>query len=150
MTVHDVGSSTGGDTRGGSASGARPGPGPAAAPGRARGDLGTACLANLGLGLPAIVPLSLAWWLLTEYAPMDCDSVADLARTDLVDCDYTTLDHGPVVMFVLAVTGVALLAVLLAVDVVLPRTRGRRRRTWLACALLVPVPFAVCLLLARV
>ncbi|MFI7414561.1 hypothetical protein ACIBU0_38560 [Streptomyces sp. NPDC049627] len=105
-------------------------------------------LANLALGVPAIIPLYLTYWLLTDYLPSDCDAFA--ARPELSNCDYHTLDHAPVMMFLLAVTGAMLLAALMAVDVLRPLRRpddGPRR--WLATATLIPVPFLVLLCLAR-
>ncbi|WP_271222009.1 hypothetical protein [Streptosporangium carneum] len=98
--------------------------------------------------MPASVPLYLAWWLLTEYVPMDCGSVEDLARPGLANCNHTTLDHAFPVMLLLAVTGVFVLASVVVIDVVLPLRRGRRPAAWLGAAALIPVPFAVCLLLA--
>jgi hypothetical protein len=105
-------------------------------------------LVNLALGVPAIVPLYLAWWLLTEYLPMDCRTAEDVVRSGLSNCNFTTLDHAGVVMFLLAVTGVFTLALVFAVDVILPRRRRRRLGAWLGTAVLIPVPFAVCLALA--
>ena len=103
---------------------------------------------NLGLGVPAIVPLYLAWWLLTEYMPMDCKTTEDLAKPGLTNCNYTTLDHAYPVMLLLAVTGVLTVALVVVIDVMLPLGRGRRPAVWLGAAALIPVPFAVCLALA--
>ncbi|WP_250562235.1 hypothetical protein [Sphaerisporangium fuscum] len=105
-------------------------------------------LANLAIGVPAMVPLYLGWWLLTEYLPMDCKSVADLGKPDLANCNYTTLDHAVPVMLFLAMTGSFTLALVLAIDVLLPRSRSRRPAAWLRSAALIPVPFAVYLALA--
>ncbi|MFJ6567304.1 hypothetical protein ACIQNU_07770 [Streptomyces sp. NPDC091292] len=105
-------------------------------------------LVNLGIGVPAVLPLYLVWWLLTKYLPMDCRSFAEAARPDTVNCNYTTLDHSGVVMFLAVVTGGLLLAVALVVNVVLPRRRGRRPAPWLGTAVLIPVPFAVLMWLA--
>ncbi|WP_103937793.1 hypothetical protein [Thermomonospora echinospora] len=103
-------------------------------------------LVNLALGVPAMLPLYLAWWLWTEYLPMDCRSPADVTKPGLTNCYYPTLDHAPVVMFLLVVTGVPLLALVLVVDVLLPlRREGRRLGTWLGMATLIPVPFLICL-----
>ncbi|MGW1954192.1 hypothetical protein ACWCPI_15775 [Streptomyces sp. NPDC001920] len=53
-------------------------------------------------------------------------------------------------MFAPALTGVALLALLLSVDVLGPRRRGEARpRGWLAMAPLALVPFFVLLCLAK-
>ncbi|MFJ2669341.1 hypothetical protein [Streptomyces sp. NPDC087525] len=115
---------------------------------RARGGLWVPGLVNLALGVPAIVPIYLLWWLLTEYLPMDCRQVEDVVKPGVTNCNFTTLDHAGVVMFLLAVTGLFMLALVFLVDVVLPRRRGRRTGVWLMAALLVPVPFMVCLVLA--
>ncbi|MDP9848301.1 hypothetical protein [Streptosporangium lutulentum] len=115
---------------------------------RAKGGLWGPVLANLGLGVPASVPLYLVWWLLTEYMPMDCKSVEDLTKPGLTNCNYTTLDHAGPIMFLLAVTGVFTLALVVVIDVVLPLRRGRRLAAWLGAAVLIPVPFAICLALA--
>ncbi|MGI5155418.1 hypothetical protein [Microbispora sp. CA-102843] len=103
---------------------------------------------NLGLGVPAIVPLYLAWWLLTEYMPMDCKSPEDVVKPDLTNCNYTTLDHASIVMFLLAATGVFMLALVVVIDVMFPLESGRRPAAWLGAAVLIPVPFALCLALA--
>ncbi|WP_128428738.1 hypothetical protein [Streptomyces cyaneus] len=115
--------------------------------GRRQGLLAPA-LANLALGVPAIIPLYLTYWLLTEYVPLSCDAFA--TRPDMSNCDYHTLDHAPVMMFLLAVTGTLLLILLLTVDVLGPRRRGDARPgRWLAMATLIPVPFMVLLCLAK-
>ncbi|MET9430081.1 MULTISPECIES: hypothetical protein [unclassified Streptomyces] len=103
---------------------------------------------NLALGVPAMIPLHLAWWLWTEYLPMDCRSVAEAARPGLTNCNYTTLDHAGPAMFLLAVSGLLVLGLVLLVDVLLPLRRGGRRGVWLGTAVLVPVPFAMTLALA--
>ncbi|MFC9652657.1 hypothetical protein [Streptomyces sp. NPDC056937] len=115
---------------------------------RAKGGLWAPGLVNLALGVPAIVPLYLLWWLLTKYLPMDCRQVEDVVEPGVINCNYTTLDHAWVIMFLLAVTGLFMLALVLLVDVLLPRRRGRRTGVWLAAAVLIPVPFMVCLALA--
>ncbi|MEV6867269.1 hypothetical protein AB0M44_40545 [Streptosporangium subroseum] len=115
--------------------------------GRARGGLWGPVLVNLGLGVPASVPLYMVWWLLAEYMPMDCKSVSDLAKPGLINCNYTTLDHAFPVMLFLAVTGVFVLMWVVVIDVVLPLRRGRGLAEWLGAAVLIPVPFAMCLAL---
>ncbi|MFD6874049.1 MULTISPECIES: hypothetical protein [unclassified Streptomyces] len=105
-----------------------------------------AASANLALGIPAVIPFGLAWWVVTEYLPMDCRTTADLSDPGLRNCNYTTLDHAGIVLFLLAVTGVLLVGAVAVIDGVLP---GRERRgLWLKSAVLVPVPFAVLLTLA--
>ncbi|GAA5022224.1 hypothetical protein GCM10025734_78200 [Kitasatospora paranensis] len=116
--------------------------------GSSRGGFRVPVLVNLALGILAIIPLGLGRWLVTEWLPMGCHSVTDLASAP-VDCDYTTLDHAPVVMGLLAVTGVPLAIAVLLADVVLPLRRGRRLGPWLGtAAVLLPAPFVVLLALA--
>lgn len=115
--------------------------------GGAKGGLRGPVLVNLGLGVPASVPLYLTWWLLTEYMPMDCRTPEDLAKPGLTNCNHTILDHSYPVMLLLAVTGVLTAVLVVVVDVVLPLRRGRRPTAWLGAAVLIPVPFAVCLAL---
>ncbi|WP_218137792.1 hypothetical protein [Streptomyces sp. cf386] len=118
-------------------------------PERRRGLL-TPALANLALGVPAIIPLYATYWLLTEYLPMDCRDITDMARPDVRNCNFHTLDHAGPMMFLLALTGVALLLALLAVDVLGPRRRREDRPgRWLATAALIPVPFLMLLILAK-
>ncbi|GAA3964575.1 hypothetical protein GCM10023085_53910 [Actinomadura viridis] len=114
--------------------------------GRAGGGLWAPGLANLALGILAMLPLYLAWWLWTKYLPMDCRSPEDVIKPGVTNCYYPTLDHAPVIMFLLTVTGVPMLVLVLIVDVLLPlRRQGRRLGTWLGMAALIPIPFAVCL-----
>ncbi|MET9969704.1 hypothetical protein ABZZ80_28205 [Streptomyces sp. NPDC006356] len=116
--------------------------------GRRRPGLLAPALANLAIGVPAIIPLYLGYWLLTDYLPSTCDAFA--TRPDMSNCDYHTLDHAPVMMFLLAVTGALLLLALLTVNVLGPRRRADARPgRWPAMATLVPVPFLVLLCLAK-
>ncbi|MFD3453257.1 hypothetical protein ACFWVC_13870 [Streptomyces sp. NPDC058691] len=99
-------------------------------------------LVNLALGVPAVVPLYCAWWLLTEYLPMDCRSVSDASAPGFSGtCDYHVLDHAGPVMFLLALSGLFVLALVLLVDVAVPRSKGRPVRPWALAGLVVPVPF---------
>lgn len=116
--------------------------------GATRGGLWGPVLANLGIGVPATVPLYLAWWLLTKYVPMDCKTSRDVVKPGLVNCNYTILDRADLAMILLAVTGVLIFALVVAIDVMLPLRRGRRPAVWLGAAVLIPVPFAVCMALA--
>lgn len=116
--------------------------------GRVRSGLWRPGLANLALGVPAMLPFYLAWWLWTEYLPMDCRSPEDAIEPGLINCYYPTLDHAPVVMLLLIVTGMPLLALMVIVDVLLPLRRGGRRGTWLGMAALIPVPIVLFLSLA--
>lgn len=113
--------------------------------GRVTGGLWAPGLANLALGVFAMLPLSQARWLWTEYLPMDCRSPADIGEPGI--CYHPHLDHAPVVMFFLVVTGVVLLLLVLVVDVALPLRRGERLGTWLAATVLIPVPYAAWLAL---
>ncbi|MFI6011408.1 hypothetical protein ACIBAG_21755 [Streptomyces sp. NPDC051243] len=100
--------------------------------------------------MPAIIPSYLAYWLLTKYLPMDCRDIKDMARPDVRNCDFHTLDHAGPVMFLLALTGSLLLALVVAVDVLRPLARDDDRPArWLAMATLIPVPFLVLLCLAK-
>ena len=110
---------------------------------RPSGGLWVPGLVNLVLGIPAMVPLDLAWWLLTEYLPMDCRNMEDVGRPGHADCEYTTLDYAGPAMFMLAVTGLFMLVLILMVDVVLPLRRGDRLGRWLGTAVLILAPFAV-------
>ncbi|MEV5613834.1 hypothetical protein [Streptomyces sp. NPDC052225] len=94
--------------------------------------------ANLALGIPALVPLYSVHWLLTEWFGTDC------ARFDEVsapDCDYHTLDHGPVMI------GLAVVSGLLMTAFVILANRGLTgRRSAGVCLRTVPLvllPFAV-------
>ncbi len=99
---------------------------------------------NLALGVLAVVPLYCAYWLLTEYVPMDCDSMEEaLAPGFTGECSYPTLDHAPFVMVLLAVTGLPLLVLLAVVDVGRPLARRQRLGPWLGAAALALVPFGV-------
>ncbi|YCK33350.1 hypothetical protein ACNF49_04355 [Actinomadura sp. ATCC 39365] len=120
---------------------------PARREGRATSGLLGPALVNLALGVPATLPLALARWLLTDYLPMDCRSTEDLAKPGLVNCNYTTLDHAGIVMFLLAVTGIVILTLVVVVDVVLPVRRGRGLAARLGTAVLILLPFAICLAL---
>lgn len=112
-----------------------------------RGILGPV-LVNLALGVPAAVPFCLAWWLVTNYLPMDCRSTRDLGDPGLVNCNYTVLDHASVVMLLLALSGVLIVGLVVLFDVVVPLSRGRSPRVWLGATVLIPVPFLVLLGLA--
>jgi hypothetical protein len=107
-------------------------------------------LVNLALGVPAVIPLYVTYWLLTEYLPMDCRDIGDMARPDVRNCNFHTLDHAGPMMFLLALTAALLLALVVRVDVLRPRARDDERPgRWLAAAVLIPVPFLVLLYLAK-
>jgi hypothetical protein len=88
-----------------------------------------------------MVPFSLAWWLLTEYMPMDCA----LARS--TNCNYETLENGFFVTVLLVATGLLTLTQVIVIDVALPLWQRRRPGAWLGSAVLIPVPFLACLAL---
>ncbi|MGS2647927.1 hypothetical protein [Streptosporangium sp. G12] len=110
--------------------------------GRARSGLWGPALANLGLGVPAMVPFYLAWWLLTEYMPMDC------ALAEPTNCNYETLENGFFITILLVTTGLLTLTQIIVIDVCLPLWHRRRLAAWLGSAVLIPVPFVVCVALA--
>ncbi|MGI5375725.1 hypothetical protein ACQEV2_16030 [Streptomyces sp. CA-251387] len=114
--------------------------------GRRHGPLAPA-LANLALGVPAIIPFYLTYWLLTKYLPSSCD--AFVTKPDMSNCDYHTLDHAPVIMFLLALTGAMLLTALVAVNILGPLRRDDSPRRWLPMTTLVPLPFMILLCLAK-
>ncbi|MBB6476867.1 hypothetical protein [Sphaerisporangium rubeum] len=105
-------------------------------------------LVNLALGVPAAVPFFLAWWLVTNYLPMDCRSTRDLGDPGLVNCNYTVLDQASVVMILLVLSGVFIVGLVAVFDVVVPLSRGRSPWVWLGATVLIPVPFLVWLGLA--
>lgn len=99
---------------------------------------------NLALGVPAILPLYCAWWLVTKWVPMDCESIGEAVSPGFDgSCSYTTLDHGPVMMLLLVVTALPVLLLLVLLDVVWPLAREHRLGPWLAATALVLVPFDV-------
>ena len=105
---------------------------------------------NLVLGVLAVVPLYCAYWLLTEYVPMDCESIDEASAPGFTgDCFYPTLDHAGPVTAVLAVTGLPVLALPAVVDVQRPLARGQRLGPWLGSAALVFVPFGALWAVAR-
>jgi hypothetical protein len=89
-----------------------------------------------------MVPFYLAWWLLTEYMPMDC------ALAESTNCNYETLENGFFFTVALVVTGLLSLTQVIVIDVALPLWQRRRLAAWLGCAVLIPVPFLACLALA--
>lgn len=109
--------------------------------GRAGSGLRGPALANLGLGVPAILPFSLAWWLLTEYLPMDC------GLPESTNCSYETLENGFVFTVLLVATGLLTLIQVIVIDVALPHWHGWRPAVWLGAAVLIPVPFVAFLAL---
>lgn len=97
-------------------------------------------LVDLLLGVPALAPLYCAQWLLTAYLPMDCRSSADIAGA--AHCDYHTLDHAFPMMVAPGLTDAFVLALVVMATTALPLAHGRRLRSWLGSATLLPVPYA--------
>ncbi|RLV08829.1 hypothetical protein CTZ27_08775 [Streptomyces griseocarneus] len=112
---------------------------------RAKGGLWVPGAVNLALGIPAMIPLSCAWWLVTEYLPMGCHSTEEAARGGIAHCDFRTLDHAGPMMFLLTASGLLMLALVLAVNVLGPLRRGDRPGRWLRTAVLIPAPYAAVL-----
>ncbi|MCQ4210183.1 hypothetical protein [Streptomyces longispororuber] len=100
-------------------------------------------LLNLLIGLPATVPLGCAWWLVSEWLPMDCGSVQESYSPGFSgSCNYSTLDNGPVVMGLGAVSGAVVLGLVAWANVSLSRNPALGRATWLRAAPFVVAPFA--------
>lgn len=89
-------------------------------------------LANLLIGVVAIVPGWCVWWLAVEYPSLRCDSGG---------CDPDAAEPAPVMAYGAALGGILVLGLILMVDVLMPRQEGRRPHPWLAMTVLVPVPF---------
>ncbi|WP_340562153.1 hypothetical protein [Streptomyces sp. GSL17-111] len=101
------------------------------------GGVVVAALANLLIGVLAIVPAFCLHWLVVEYPLVDCVSG--------LGCDKEAEDHVAGAMAGAAVGGVVVLGALLVVDVAMPRQEGWPLRRWLGAAVLVPVPATLAL-----
>ncbi|GAA4682772.1 hypothetical protein GCM10023347_42160 [Streptomyces chumphonensis] len=101
------------------------------------GGVVAAVLANLLIGVLAIVPAFCAHWLVVEYPLVDCMGG--------LGCDKEAEDHVAGALAGAAVGGVVVLGALLVVDVAVPRQEGWPLRRWLGSAALVPVPFLLAL-----
>ncbi|WP_406453752.1 hypothetical protein OG782_22805 [Streptomyces sp. NBC_00876] len=101
--------------------------------------------ANLALGVLATFPGMCVHWLMTEYLPMDCGSQG----TRGTGCDPDIFVSASFYMWGAGIGGLVVLALLVIVDVLMPRQEGWPRRLWLGMAVLVPVPFVVGLALGR-
>lgn len=95
----------------------------------------SAAVANLFIGLGAILPGVCVRWLLTRYALLPC--------YDAFGCARDAADH-TVSMVLGAVLGSAfVLGMILVVDVLVPWQEGRPMNLWLGMTTLVPAPFAI-------
>ncbi|MDV5146374.1 hypothetical protein R1T08_19760 [Streptomyces sp. SBC-4] len=92
---------------------------------------------NLLLGVPAMLPLHSAWLLLTEYRPCAWNTSGYASACGDANMIEAAGWHRASVLFI---GGLGLLLVL-AVDVLLPASTGRRRRHWLTASLALPVPY---------
>ncbi|MFI0240175.1 hypothetical protein [Streptomyces sp. NPDC016845] len=101
-------------------------------------------LVNLLLGLPALAPLGCAWWLLSEWLPMDCRSVEESYAPGFTgSCNYETLDNGPVLMGLGAVSGLVVLALVVLANRGFARRADIGRSVWTRAVPFVLLPFAV-------
>jgi len=117
-------SETGGDDESGAGRG----------PGAGRG-LWAPALANLLIGLVAIVPGLCLRRLLTTYPSVHCGGS--------VGCHGGT-SHSALGMITGAVLGLGfVLGMVLVVDILMPHQEGGPVGSWLGMALLIPVPFVV-------
>ncbi|WP_369249812.1 hypothetical protein [Streptomyces sp. R41] len=92
-------------------------------------------MANLLIGLVAIVPGLCLRWLLTTYPSVDCGGG--------IGCDKETPDNA-LGMITGAVLGCGfVLGMVLVVDILMPRQEGHPVGPWLGMALLIPAPFVV-------
>ncbi|MET9852651.1 hypothetical protein ABZY57_06860 [Streptomyces sp. NPDC006450] len=92
-------------------------------------------LANLLIGVVAIVPCVCVRWLVAEYPSVDCGGG--------IGCDKEASESASVMTYGAALGGMFVAGLILMVDVLVPRQEGWSVRRWLAMSVLVPVPFAV-------
>lgn len=88
-------------------------------------------LANLLIGVVAIIPGLCIRWLTTEHC------------SDDIGCDKEAYEPAPVMVYGAVLSGLFVLSMVLIVDVLMPRQEGWRLQRWLRMAVLVPVPFTV-------
>ncbi|MFF1637935.1 hypothetical protein ACFVXW_05780 [Streptomyces sp. NPDC058251] len=110
------------------------GPGAGAGPGAVR-RLGAPALANLLIGLAAIVPGLCLRWLLTKYPSVGCGHS--------VGCGKAASHHSLGMMTGAVLGGGFVLGMVLVVDFLVPHQEGGPVGTWLSMALLIPAPFVV-------
>ncbi|WP_329306470.1 hypothetical protein OG322_13790 [Streptomyces sp. NBC_01260] len=114
---------------------------------RAGGGPWAAAGANLAIGLCAIVPAVCIRWFITQYLPMDCTPTGTSVNS--TGCDRDTYEDEPFYLFCAAISGLVVLAMILVVDVLMPRQERWRMGIWLGMVPLVPVPFLAGLALGR-
>lgn len=101
-------------------------------------------VANLVMGLFAVVPIYCAYWLATRLAPMDCRDISDMYETPPpTNCDFHVLDHYPIFQAGLLLTGTILLVLILLIDVFLPLVTKRNPLAWLVWTPLIAIPYAL-------
>ncbi|MFD4408699.1 hypothetical protein [Streptomyces sp. NPDC058475] len=105
-----------------------------AGPGAVR-RLGAPALANLLIGLAAIVPGLCLRWLLTKYPSVGCGHS--------VGCGKAASHHSLGMMTGAVLGGGFVLGMVLVVDFLVPHQEGGPVGTWLSMALLIPAPFVV-------
>ena len=111
-----------------------PAPEPTAAPNTQRAPGAWApILANLLLGLLAVVPLWCLHWLLVEYPSVDCGGS--------IGCDKEAGQNALGAAVGAVVSGAIVLGLLLVVDVLMPRQERWPVHPWLGAAVLMPLPY---------
>ncbi|MFC3574748.1 hypothetical protein ACFOZ0_15975 [Streptomyces yaanensis] len=94
-----------------------------------------AAVANLLIGLVAIVPGLCVRWLLTRYALVHCAAGPV--------CSKEPPDHAVGMTLGAVLGGAFVLGMVLVVDVLMPWQEGRPLNLWLGMTALVPAPFAI-------
>ncbi|MFI9644900.1 hypothetical protein ACIHAA_01180 [Streptomyces sp. NPDC052040] len=92
-------------------------------------------VANLLIGLIAIVPGLCVRWLLARYAVIDC--------VDGFGCGGRAPDNTLGMTLGAVLGGGFVLGMVLVVDVLIPWQEGRPLQLWLGMTALVPAPFAI-------
>ncbi|MBW8700244.1 hypothetical protein MBT84_11600 [Streptomyces sp. MBT84] len=94
-----------------------------------------AAVANLLIGLAAILPGVCLRWLLTRYALISC--------TGGFGCVKVSPDQAVGMTLGAVLGGAFVLGMILVVDVLMPWQEGRPLNLWLGMSTLVPAPFAI-------
>ncbi|MGW2930528.1 hypothetical protein ACWDA7_01375 [Streptomyces sp. NPDC001156] len=94
-----------------------------------------AAVANLLIGMAAIVPGVCVRWLLSRYALMPCGGG--------FGCAKQSPDHAIGMMLGAVLGGAFVLGMILVVDILMPWQEGRPLNLWLGMTTLVPAPFAI-------
>ncbi|GAA3798285.1 hypothetical protein [Streptomyces chiangmaiensis] len=92
-------------------------------------------VANLLIGLAAILPGVCLRWLLTRYAVISC--------TGGFGCTRGSTDQAVGMTLGAVLGGAFVLGMILVVDVLMPWQEGRPLNLWLGMTTLVPAPFAI-------